>query len=229
MNISNSTKKRLYNYTMNDETLETVKHHPYLGVELCDNLKFNTHIDNMTKKASQTLGFIKRNLNKCPQPVKERAYVTLVRPKLEYSAPIWNPQQQTQIKQIEQIQRNAARFVANKLFNPHQPDSVTSILSTLQWPSLQQRRQYFDLVLLFRVNNGLIAVPVTYIPTPAFIRPTRQSNSLKLLQPHCRVNVYQHSFFPRTIPSWNLLPTSVVTAPSLDAFKSAVQPIQHSA
>jgi hypothetical protein len=59
---------------MNDETLETVKHHPYLGVDLCDNLKLNTRIDNATKKASQTLGFIKRNLNKCPQPVKEMAF-----------------------------------------------------------------------------------------------------------------------------------------------------------
>ena len=32
-------------------------------------------------------------------------------------------------------------FVAGRLFNAHQPDSVSSIISSLQWPSLRSRRQ----------------------------------------------------------------------------------------
>ena len=225
MNISNSSNKKRHDYSMSGEILETVNHHAYLGVELNDKLKYNAHIDKITGKASQTLGFIKRNLNKCPQPVKERAYETLVRPKLEYSSPIWNPthKQTTQLKQIEQIQRNAARFVANKPFNPYQPDSVTSIIKTLKWQSLQQQRQRFDLVLLYRVVHGLVAVPASYLPTPATVCSTRQSNSLKFIQPPCERNAYHHSLFPRTVPIWNSLPTTVVTAPSLDIFKSAVQ------
>ena len=55
MNISNSSNKKRFDYKMNGEILETVKHHPYVGVELSDNLKYNTHIDNITGKASQTL------------------------------------------------------------------------------------------------------------------------------------------------------------------------------
>ena len=43
--------------------------------------------------------------------VKERAFQTLVHPKHEHSSSIWNHQQVTQIKQVEQVQRNAARFV----------------------------------------------------------------------------------------------------------------------
>lgn len=45
MNISNSCKKILFNYSMNGKILEIVKHNAYLGVELSDNLKYNTHID----------------------------------------------------------------------------------------------------------------------------------------------------------------------------------------
>ena len=37
--------KTKYEYKMNNQTLETVKHNPYLGVELTDNLKYNDHID----------------------------------------------------------------------------------------------------------------------------------------------------------------------------------------
>ena len=146
-----------------------------------------------------------------------------MRPKLEYSSSVWNPQQQTQIKQIEQVQRSAARFVAGRPFNPHQPDSVSHIISSLQWHSLQSRRQRADIILLYRVVHSLVAVPISYLPSPALIRSSRQSNNYKFIEPHCRVNVYQHSFFSRTIPVWNALPTSVVTAPSLDAFKMAVK------
>ena len=50
--------------------------------------------------------------------VKERVYQSLACPKIEYSSKIWNPQQVTQKRQIEQVQRNAARFVSNKPFEP---------------------------------------------------------------------------------------------------------------
>ena len=120
--------KAKHEYKMNNQILETVKHHPYLGVELTDNMKYNNHINTITSKASRVLGFVKRNLKNCPRTVKERAYQTLVRPRLEYSSPIWNPQQKTQIKQLEQVQRNAARFVLNKPYNYQNPSSVTTML-----------------------------------------------------------------------------------------------------
>lgn len=47
-------------YYMKGETLESVQHQQYLGVELSDNLKFNHHIDKICGKASSILGFLKR-------------------------------------------------------------------------------------------------------------------------------------------------------------------------
>ena len=45
----------------------------------------------MSQKAlpTKTLGFLRRNLAFAPRSTKEVAYITLVRPKLEYAAPIW--------------------------------------------------------------------------------------------------------------------------------------------
>ena len=54
MNISNSPNKKSSDYTMNGEILETVKHHPYLGVELSDNLKYNTNINNNRQSFADT-------------------------------------------------------------------------------------------------------------------------------------------------------------------------------
>ncbi|KAI8508135.1 hypothetical protein Bbelb_143750 [Branchiostoma belcheri] len=44
------------------EPLEVCSHHPYLGITLSQDLKWSTHINTVTAKASSTLGFLKRNI-----------------------------------------------------------------------------------------------------------------------------------------------------------------------
>ena len=51
-------------------------------------------------------------------------HISHTRPKLVYSSSIWNPQHETPVKKIEQVQRNAARFVLNKPYNRQNPTSA---------------------------------------------------------------------------------------------------------
>ena len=44
------------------------------------------------------MGFLRRNLALAPRHTKKVAYKTLVRPQLEYAAPIWHPYNETEIK-----------------------------------------------------------------------------------------------------------------------------------
>jgi hypothetical protein len=55
--FTSSKKKNPFHYTMKGEPLEIVHHHPYLGVELSDSLKYHLHIDNICKKSSSVLSF----------------------------------------------------------------------------------------------------------------------------------------------------------------------------
>ena len=57
---------------------------------------------------------MRRTLKPCNLEVKERAYLTLVRPILEYAAPVWNPFTDTDVNRIEQVQKNAARFITTR-------------------------------------------------------------------------------------------------------------------
>ena len=41
MNIGTLRNTSKFEYRMKNKTLEVVKHHPYLGVELTDNMKYN--------------------------------------------------------------------------------------------------------------------------------------------------------------------------------------------
>ena len=70
------TKKRnpvIYNYKLMGHQLEIVHHYPYLAVELSEDMNWDPHISKATSKATKTLGFLPRNLNKCPHDIKESA------------------------------------------------------------------------------------------------------------------------------------------------------------
>ncbi len=73
-------------YTLSGDVLAPVSHHPYLGVILQTDGKWTNQIDKCVKKASQCLGFIRRNLGRCPAEVKAQGYITLARPHLEYAS-----------------------------------------------------------------------------------------------------------------------------------------------
>ena len=96
------------NYEMKGHILSTVHQYPYLGVELSEDLGWEPHIN----KANKVLGFLRRNIGKCPQDIKEKAYLTRVRPHLEYSSAVWDPHRK-HINSIEMVQRRAARFATS--------------------------------------------------------------------------------------------------------------------
>ena len=64
-------------------------------------------------------------------------YQMYIRPICEYAAVIWSPHLQTNIHQIEMIQRKAARLIFND-YSRH--SSVTAMLTALDWKSLEKRR-----------------------------------------------------------------------------------------
>ena len=61
----------------------------------------------------RTLGFLRRNMNKCPQDIKTVCYNALVRPILEYASCVWDPNTKENVAKVESVQRCAARYVKN--------------------------------------------------------------------------------------------------------------------
>ena len=102
----------------------------------------------------------RRNLRRCPAILKESAYISLVRPTLEYAASVWDPHLAKDINKLENIQRRSARFVKGDY---RTTSSVTQMLQELDWQDLQSRRRDLRLALLYKVvmgqpeNVGLVA------------------------------------------------------------------------
>ena len=79
-----------------------------LSVQVDSKLRFSHHYENVLAKAHQRASFILRCFE-CRDPnVLFRAFITYVRPILEYCSPVWAPVNKTDIKRLESVQR---RFI----------------------------------------------------------------------------------------------------------------------
>ena len=142
-----------FEYTLHQQRLEQVQSAKYLGITISDDLDWGQHISEISSKATKTLGFLRRNLAFAPRHTKEVAYKTLVRPKLEYAAPIWHPYHETQIGQVEKVQRTAARWTCRRWRNT---SSVGDMLDDLEWPSLETRREQSSLTFFYKIHSGTV-------------------------------------------------------------------------
>ena len=196
-----------------------MNHHPYLGVELADDLNWGHHIKNIVPKAQRTLNLLRRNLSGCSKETKDIAYRTLIRPGLEFASAAWDPYQANHIEQLEKVQRRAARFVMNR---HSRQDSVTDMMTELGWRTLQERRIASRLSMLYKSINGLAVCDL-----PRDVRMsagrTRASHALQFTIPSSHTDTYKFSYYPRTLRTWNLLPSHIVAAVSVDIFKAAIQ------
>ena len=59
-------------YTLEGTALENVDSIKYLGVTITNDLKWNTHINNICTKANRTLGFLRRNYFLAPKMLKKK-------------------------------------------------------------------------------------------------------------------------------------------------------------
>jgi hypothetical protein len=205
-------------YQMHGHTLTTVQSASYLGVTLRTDLEWAEHIDSITKKASKALGFLRRNLKVASNELREKAYLTFVRPLLEYSSSVWDPHKGGCIKKMENIQRRAARFVLNRY---HRRASVTEMLEKLKWPSLQKRRQATRVTMLYKIHNDLVQVNKSVLEKPVARDRRSHNQQFKRLVRH-KQQYRLFSFFPRAIREWDELPAHIVEADSPNSFKNRV-------
>ena len=187
-------------------------------MKISHDLRWNDHIDYVTSKANSTLGFVRRNINVGNPQIKETAYKTLVRPILEYSSTVWDPYTSTATKKVESIQHRAARVTLNRY---RRTSSVGAMLTELNWQLLAKRRRIARLAMFYKIHYHLVAITML-LELKMFLFPTRTENSLAYIIPASYCDYHLHSFFPRTVREWNLLPQPVVELSTPEAFRSVL-------
>ena len=209
-------------YTLGGEVICSVSESKYLGVVLSDNYgssssQWKAHIDSMVSKASQKLGFLRRNLRGSPYKLRELAYVTLVRSSLEYCGSVWDPTVKGEAEKLERVQKRAARWArgARGII------SITALLNDLGWPSLADRRRNQRLCLFYKLLNGHFNIsPEEFdLKSPARVTKTSHNKKLQRLSGRDQHSPLWRSTIVRTIPEWNSLPPLTAEADTINSFK----------
>ena len=211
--ITNKTKHSSHQYSLFGHPLSKVASHAYLGVKLGSKLYWAKHITEITTKSSKVLGMVKRTLGPCKPEVKDIAYNMLVRPKLEYASPIWNPHTSSQINRLERIQHYAARFVAN---DHRRKTSPTTLVLTLNWQTLERRRTIKQAMTFYKILNNIIEI------NPPTGLLTRSHNRHHFTIPRSRLNTVVYSFYPRAIRIWITIPKEITEIKQPESFHAAI-------
>ena len=97
--------------SVNNLAVDKVNCFKYLGVWLSHNLTWNKHIEEICKSSTKQIGMIYRKFYQySSQETLLHLYVTLIRTRLEYAAPVWDPSHHNLIHAVEKVQKFAIRM-----------------------------------------------------------------------------------------------------------------------
>ena len=135
---------------------------------------------------------------------------------------MWSPFLQKNIAKVEQIQRHFTKIAFRKCGIPF--TSYTDRLEKIGLSTLENRRIYYDIVLLYKIVYGLSDLKFEnffkFHQTPYSLR----SHSLQV-EPlfYFKSAQWLNSFFVRAPKVWNALPSDIVCVKSLPVFKCRVK------
>ena len=97
--------------------------------------------------------------------------------------------------------------------------SVTTMLQHLNQPTLQQRRQHSEIIMLYRITHKLAS-----IPTATYIAPSTRNTQHYILPYACtHTDVFKTAFFPSTIQIWNNLQPVITNSTTIPQLRQALQ------
>jgi len=109
------------------------------------------------------VGFLQCNLRNSPRTLRELSYKQFILPILEYASTIWDPYHQNNINKLKMIQHRAAYFVLHHPWIKSTRDSISSMLQSLGWPTLQLCRKCPRLILMYKLLQNLLTIPSSYV------------------------------------------------------------------
>ena len=200
-------------YYLDSEPLKNVGEVKDLEVIVDTKLKFSKQISTKVNKANQTWGTIKRTFKHMNEEIFKKLYCSHVRCHLEYAIQFWSPYLKKDIASIEAVQRRATKSI-----DALKGMSYEQRLRKLKLPTLAYRRLRGSMIEMFKIFN---VYDDEIAPKFNIKQGITRGHNLKLYAKASKKNhPKHHSFHHRVVNPWNSLPSNVVNAPSLDAFKN---------
>ena len=95
-----------YKYFLNGSPINAPETVTDLGVDVDPLLKFDCHINKIIKKAYSRIAILFKGFASREVQLLKQAYITYIRPVLEYASSVWSPHLLKHINSIERVQKH---------------------------------------------------------------------------------------------------------------------------
>ncbi len=195
-----------------------------LGILVDRELSFKQHISSVIHKAYNSLSVLFKCFVTNDQSTFVLAYVSYVRPLLEYGTTVWCPNLHARsplaclssIDRLESLQRRFTHRLFRRCALPDMP--YLDRLRLLKLEALELRRLKLCLTMIFKIIHGLVDAKFCDLFELSTVTTTR-GHRFKLCYAPFMKSARQNSFAVAMVPIWNSLPESVVSSVSLFSFK----------
>jgi len=202
-------------YVFNSDVVPRVDTVTDLGIVVDRNLNFAEYINTCVSKAYSRSFLIFKGFTCRNSQLLVKAFITYVRPLLEYNTFIWSPSAVGSINKIERVQRRFTKRIP----------SVSSLsyndrLKALGLDSLEYRRLRYDLVMMYKIVHKLVDLDRDALIT--FSSNATRNSLFKIYKPTSISSVRSKFVCVRSINAWNSLPEETRASPSISSFKNSL-------
>ena len=138
-------------YTQNGSQIENKNIVNDLGISLSNDATFTSNIFEKVANARRFVGWIMRTFHSRDKLVMLTLFKTFVIPRIEYCSQLWNPYKSGEIIEIESVQKNFTKKIAdmNDL-------NYWQRLETLGLYSLDLRRERYIIIYVWKIIHGIV-------------------------------------------------------------------------
>ena len=211
-------------YNMGEHVLKVSDCEKDIGVHIDKDLNFGTHISKAINKANRVMWVVRSTYDKLDDKTFNLLFKALVRPHLEYGAPVWSPHLQKYNDLIENVQRRASKRVAG-LSDLDYPNR----LRKLNMPTLAYRRVRGDMIQTFKLLRENLKEGGYDRSLPDLLSTEKESryeskNKGTYHLPILRFKnpLREHSFSLRIRKLWNSLPLQTKMSENIKEFEKSL-------
>ena len=156
-----------------------------LGIIIDNKLNFNCHVSRIAHNAHVRASLILRTFVSRDPEILTKAFITYVRPLLEYCTPVWSPHTVCNANKIESCQRWFTKRIKGLYgLDYHQR------LAFLGLESLQVRRIKYDLIMCYKIFNGKVLLHRNFLDLS--VSTHTRGHKYKLYKHHFNVNAHKY-------------------------------------
>jgi hypothetical protein len=190
----------------------------YLGMSLDSKLSLTQHVKNICSKTVNKIRILQYVCNYLPISHKVKFYTSYIRPCLEYYGAVLYGINQTNIKNLERMQKWAIRIMRKAPLTL----SSSKCSETVSLPTLESRREYLFLLkvhkFIYSTDHQVLSELITVTDNKFYSLRSNNSNNTQI--PKCnKTNYGMKALSYLTSKAWNRLPIVLKKEGNLNIFR----------